>query len=58
VIALQDQVSESLEPEADVGIFTNTLVADDCSEQSRLALDTAAKIAQSFHSKLTIPFLY
>ena len=37
-----------------MGTFTNILVAYDGSEQSRTALDTAVKIAQGFHSQLTI----
>jgi nucleotide-binding universal stress UspA family protein len=37
-----------------MSIFSNILVAYDGSEHSRAALDTAVKIAQCFHSKLTV----
>jgi nucleotide-binding universal stress UspA family protein len=41
-----------------MSIFTNILVAYDGSEQSRLALDTAVEIAQSFHSKLIVLYAF
>jgi nucleotide-binding universal stress UspA family protein len=58
VIAKQDQVSDSLEPEVDMSDFTNILVAYDGSEHSRKALDSAVKIAQCFHGKLLILYAF
>jgi nucleotide-binding universal stress UspA family protein len=38
--------------------FNNILVAYDGSDHSRMALDTAVKIAQGFHGKLTVLYAF